>query len=378
MPFWPKSLTTAYVGYLTSGLKARLKRKKHAIPDQQEAFKQLVSSLSRATYWKSKGIVAGMPYDKFRSTVPLALYDDLAFSIDRMKRGEPNILWPGQCSYFSVSSGTTGGRTKYFPMTDDLVKHMRRAGRESIMAYPARTKDSKIFTGRLLFSGTSTALTPIEDSKPFEAWSGGATGILARRMPRWAVAHLIEPSPAISEMTDWAEKTEAIAADTVKKNITALAGIPSWVLILTDSVRAKAFDGRTPVQSLEQVWPKLECYIHGGVPITPFQDELKAALGPNVKLHEIYAATECFVASQDSSVSAGLRLLTDKSVFFEFLPMSEYNETRIQSLGPRALSLSQVQPNVDYAIIVTTPGGLARYVLGDVVRFLTNEPARLF
>ncbi len=377
MSLWPKSLTLLLTNFLTARTGARLKKRKQAIPDQTAAFRTLLSGLSRASYWKSKGIDRKMTYDRFRSTIPLALYDDLVFSIDRMKRGEPNILWPGQCAYFAVSSGTTGGRTKYFPMTADAIRHFRRSARDSLMAYALRTKGTKLFSGRMLFSGSSTALTRLEDSLPFEAWSGGASGILSLNLPAWAKEHLYEPSSALSEMTDWAEKTEAIADAMIGKDLSLVAGVPSWVLILADSVRSKASVGKKPVQNLEEVWPHLECFVHGGVPIAPFHDELKATFGPNVKFHEVYAATEAFIAVQDASGSAGLRLLTDRGVFYEFLPMSEFNEARIQTQGPRAVPLAQIQTNTDYAIIVTTPGGLARYVVGDVVRFITSEPPRL-
>ena len=186
--------------------------------------------------------------------------------------------------------------------------------------------------------------------------------------------HLYEPGTEIAQMADWPEKIAAITERTLNLDITVLAGIPGWVLILAEALRARSVDAGRPVPHLQALWPNFECYVHGGVPVAPFQDELRAVLGPSVNFHEVYPASEGFIAAQDAEASAGLRLMANAGIFYEFLPMSEFDEGRLQFLGPKAVPLSGVETGVDYALVLTTPGGLARYVIGDVVRFNSLQP----
>jgi hypothetical protein len=178
-------------------------------------------------------------------------------------------------------------------------------------------------------------------------------------------------------MADWPAKIEAIANRTVGLDITMLAGIPSWVLILAEALRARAAKNGLKADNLQSIWPNFECFVHGGVPVGPFVEELRLALGPKVNFHEVYPASEAFIAAQDNEPRAGLRLMTDAGIFYEFLPMDSFDELRLKELGGKAVSLEGVRPGVDYALLLTTPGGLCRYVIGDVVRFVTTEPPRL-
>ena len=178
-------------------------------------------------------------------------------------------------------------------------------------------------------------------------------------------------------MSDWPAKIAAITARTAPLDISLLAGIPSWVLILAESLRQSGARGQTNPAHLQVIWPNLECFIHGGVPLAPFADELRAALGPTVNFHEVYPASEAFIATQDADAQDGLRLMTDAGIYYEFLPLADYDEGNLAALGPKAVPLAGVKTGVDYAILLTTPAGLARYVIGDVVRFTSTEPPRL-
>src|SRR4051812_25719199 len=178
-------------------------------------------------------------------------------------------------------------------------------------------------------------------------------------------------------MTDWSAKIEAVAVRTGTLDITLLAGIPSWAIVLAEALRTHHGNGRSRATNLQGLWPNLECFVHGGIPIGPFQNELREALGPTTKFHEVYPATEGFIAAQDADAGAGLRLLTGHGLFFEFVPMADFDETRLEQLAAKAVPLAGVKTGVDYAILLTTPGGLARYALGDVVRFTSTEPPRL-
>jgi len=156
-----------------------------------------------------------------------------------------------------------------------------------------------------------------------------------------------------------------------------LAGIPSWLLILAETLRAHAQDNGRSFTRLRELWPNLECLIHGGVPIAPFAGELRQALGPGVHFHEVYPASEGFIAAQDADSAHGLRLMTGSGLFFEFLPMNVFDESRLEQLGQYAVPLADVRQGIDYALLLTTPAGLCRYVIGDVVRFISTEPPRL-
>jgi hypothetical protein len=304
-------------------------------------------------------------------------YEDLSPAVERMKRGEAGVLWPGPCAYYAVSSGTTAGRTKYLPVTDALLAHFRQAGLDSLLYYTARTGHAGVFRGRHLFLGGSTALTRLPESKPFRAYAGDLSGITALNLPPSVEKHLYEPGAAVAQIADWPAKIAAIAERTHRLDITMLAGIPSWTLILAEALRARAARGGSRPASLQALWPRFECFVHGGVPLGPFEDELRAALGPTVKFHEVYPASEGFIAAQDAEARDGLRLMTDVGLFYEFLPMDCFDEARLAQLGARAVPLAGVQAGVDYALLLTTPGGLCRYVIGDIVRFTSTQPPRL-
>jgi hypothetical protein len=366
----PKPLIRAGVRLL----RANTVRKLHAgsaagEAAQQKAFAALTGAMSRCEAGRQDGIEAGGSYARFQERVPLRAYEAFVPWIERMKRGEADVLWPGRCAHYAVSSGTTAGRTKFLPVTAAMLAHFRQAGLDSLLYYTARAGRTSVFHGRHLFLGGATTLTPLPEAEPFRAFGGDLSGITALNLPAWVEKHLYEPGAEIAQMADWPAKLEAIAARTHDRDITLLAGIPSWVLILAEVVRVRAA-GRDPAggraKTLRALWPNLECLVHGG-----------AALGEGVAFHEVYPASEGFIAAQDAEASAGLRLMTGAGIFYEFLPMSVFDEHRIGDLGTKAVPLSGVRAGVDYALLLTTPAGLRRYLIGDVVRFLSTEVPRL-
>jgi hypothetical protein len=356
---------------LTSRTSSRLRRP--AAAEQEEAFRGLAGPLSRTGFWGKQGVEPSVRYEDFRRRVPLRTYEDLAPEIARMIRGEPGVLWPGTCPLYAASSGTTSGPTKHLPVTRPMLAHFRRAGLDSLLFYTARKGNARVFRGRHLFLGGAAAPSPIPGSGEFGARAGDLSGIAAQNLPAWAARWLHEPGPEIARMADWPAKIEAIAERTRRIDITLLAGIPSWILVLAETLRR-----RERVRTLRELWPGLQCLVHGGVPVEPFAEELRSALGPGVDFHEVYPASEAFVAAQDAGPEDGLRLMTGAGIFYEFLPLSEYDESRRAELGSRAVPLSGIRPGVDYALVLTTPGGLARYLIGDVVRFRSSNPPRLF
>jgi len=373
----PRSLVHFGANLITARTHRRLQREGSAVPAQEKTHASLVRSLAATVYGRETGIEPKMGYDQFRAKVPLRVYEEFIPYIERIKAGEADVLWPGRCSFFAISSGTTAGRTKYLPVTAAMLDHFRRAGLDSLFYYTARVGHAGVFHGRHLFLGGSTTLTQIESAKTHPAFAGDLSGITALNLPGWADAHLYEPGAEIAQMSDWPAKIQAIAERTVRRDISLLAGIPSWLLILAQAVLAKSASGKIRPTYLKAVWPNLECLVHGGVPIGPFADELRAIVGPKVNFHEVYPASEGFIATQDADSTFGLRLMADTGLFFEFLPLKEWSEGRLEQLGSRALPLSEVKVGVDYALIMTTPAGLCRYLIGDVVRFISTDVPRL-
>ena len=375
MEFVPKSLITLGARLLSARAAARLRREVNAEAVQAAAFEMLVPPLAASSFWAHEGIEGRMSQAKFQECVPLRTYEDLAPCIQRMMKGEPDVLWPGLCQLYAVSSGTTAGPTKHLPVTAEMLEHFKRAGLNSLLWYTGRAGNAHVFRGRHLILGGSTGLARIPESGSFEAYAADLSGIAALHLPRWMERHYYEPGPAIAQIADWPQKIEAIVKRTATADITLIAGIPSWILVLAEALRSGAPGSPKRLQDL---WPNLECLTHGGVPVAPFQEELHTVLGPNVKFHEVYPASEAFIAAQDADPGAGLRLMADVGVFFEFLPMSEFSESALPRSGAKAVPLSGVRTGVDYALVLTTPAGLARYVIGDVVRFASTEPPRIF
>lgn len=373
----PKKLLVVGASLKTAQAARRLRRPRTDVPAQEKIFRELTAQFAATAFGRENGIKPGITYNEFRARVPLRAYEQFGPYVERMKRGEADVLWPGTCAFYAVSSGTTAGRTKWLPVTEQMFAHFRQGGLDSLMYYTARVGHAGVFNGRHLFLGGSTALTPIPESQPFVAYGGDLSGLTALNLPGWVERHLYEPGIQIAQMTDWPAKIEAIVNRTRNLDISLVAGIPSWLLILAEALRAGASRTRGRLPNLQAIWPNLECLIHGGVPIGPFHDELRLAFGPNVNFHEVYPASEGFIAAQDAEPEDGLRLMAQAGIFYEFLPMSVFDESLPAVLNEQAVPLSGVKPNVNYALIMTTPAGLCRYVIGDAVRFTSTEPPRL-
>ncbi len=373
-----RSLLTVGASFLTTRTARKLRDGADAVPAQERTFQHLCSQLARTAYGHVHGIAAGTTYSQFQASVPLQSYEGFIPYIERMKTGEADVLWPGHCSFYAISSGTTAGRTKYLPVTNAMLEHFRKAGLDSLFYYTARVGHTGVFRGKHLFLGGSTTLSQLDASKGAPpAYTGDLSGITALNLPGWVEKHLYEPGTQIAQMADWPAKIEAIAEHTWKRDITLLAGIPSWVLILAEAVKARAARGGSTPANLRAVWPNLECFIHGGVPIGPYLGELRQHIGPKVNFHEVYPASEGFIATQDAESVYGLRLMTDVGLFFEFLPADKYQPDNLAQLGPLTVPLSGVKVGEDYVLVLSTPAGLTRYVIGDVVRFVSTDIPRL-
>ncbi|PTY01168.1 GH3 auxin-responsive promoter family protein [Opitutus sp. ER46] len=377
MPAWPKSILSFGADLLTARTALGLRRRDRAASGQRRAFRTLTGSLAATSYWRDAGVRAAMSYEEFRQRVLPRGYEALVPAITRMQAGEPNVLWPGACAFFVKSAGTTTGEGKVLPATPATLEHLRRSCRDALLYYTARAGHAGVVRGRGLFLTGSTALEPLGDAATPRAYVGEWPAIAALNLPRWVEQCACEPGAEIAAMRDWQAKIEATIARTMDCDVSLLAGLPTWVLSFAEALAARPSPEGAPIGMLQNLWPNLECLIHGGVALTPYQDELRQLLGPDVAFHEVYATAEGFIAAQDTAAAGELRLMTGNGLFFEFVPLADFDEARPEAWAPKALTIAEVKVGVDYALVVTTPAGLARYPVGDVVRFSSLEPPRL-
>ena len=302
-------------------------------------------------------------YKTFAERVPVKNYEGWQDVIERSRKGESNIFWPTPIKWFAKSSGTTNAKSKFIPVSNESLEDCHyAAGKDLLCMYLNNNEDSQLFTGKSLRLGGSKELYT-ENGTVF----GDLSAILIDNMPLWA-EFSSTPSSKVSLMSDWEYKMQAIVDETINENVTSLTGVPSWMLVLLNSVLET-----TGKQSLLDIWPNLEVYFHGGVSFTPYVDQYKKILPKSdFKYYEIYNASEGFFAIQDLNNSSELLLMLDYGIFYEFIPMDAY-DTPEEKIMP----LSDVQLNKNYAVVITTNAGLWRYKVGDTVRFTSISPYRI-
>jgi hypothetical protein len=379
MPVWPKSFHTFGINLMTASTEWKLRQARGAGRRQRTVLRGLLTKLAKTSHWSAAGLEAGMDYADFRSGVPVSTHSILLPQIERMRRGEADVLWPGRCDLFALTTGT-GGARKLIPVTDALLQHFRRAGLDSLLYYTVRVRHAGAFRGRHLLCGSPTTLVRLdrpELAPEHPGFAGDISGVTALTLPEWAERHLYEPGAAAAKVPDWESRLDAIAARTERQDITLIAALPTWGLSLANLLRDRWSKPSRRIRNLQGHWPNLECFVHSGMALAPYAEELRDVFGQGVTLHEVYAATECMIAAQDTATGRSLRVMADAGIFFEFIPLAEYDEKRLPELGTKAVPLAGVSTGIDYVMLVTTPGGLVRYALGDVVRFTSTEPPRL-
>lgn len=302
-------------------------------------------------------------YKEFNQRIPISNYEEFHPLIERSRRGEQNIFWPTSIKWFAKSSGTTNAKSKFIPVSMESLEDCHYAASKDLLCmYLNNNEDAQLFTGKSLRLGGSKELYK-ENGTVF----GDLSAILIDNMPFWA-EFSSTPSSRVSLMSDWEVKMQAIVEETIEENVTSLAGVPSWMLVLLNNVLDK-----TNKDSLFDIWPNLEVYFHGGVSFNPYAEQYKAILpSNNFRYYEIYNASEGFFAIQDQNNSCDLLLMLDYGIFYEFIPMDTYKTSE-----QKVIPLSEVQLNTNYAVIITTNAGLWRYKIGDTIKFVSLSPHRI-
>lgn len=330
----------------------------------QDAVLRRLLSEAAGTEWGRAHQYAGIrSYEDYRRLVPVQTYDNVKPYIERMRHGESDVLWKGQVRWYAKSSGTTNDKSKFIPVSPDGLKRIHYAGgTDCVASYLRNNPDSRFFSGKGLILGGSHA--PNYNLK--DSLVGDLSAILIQNVN--PLVNLIRvPKKEIALLSDFEVKRDRIARSTIGKNVTNLSGVPSWML----SVLRRVLE-LTGKDSLEQVWPNLEVFFHGGVAFAPYREQYRQLIRSD-RMHyvETYNASEGFFGVQTDPTDASMTLMVDYDVFYEFIPMDEFGKA-----DPTVVPLEGVETGKNYAMLISTSCGLWRYLIGDTVRFTRKDPYR--
>jgi len=336
----------------------------HPFEVQQEVLMRLLQK-AKGTAWGQKHDFASInDVTIFQERLPVQTYDDLKPIIQRLRDGEKNILWPGEIKWFAKSSGTTSDKSKFIPVTSEALEECHfRGGKDVLVLYSANFPDTKIFRGKGLTLGGSTQINNFSNA----SFYGDLSAILLENIPLW-VDLIRTPSRKIALIEEWEEKLDEITKATVKENVTNIAGVPSWNLVLLKHIL-----NVTGKKHLLEIWPNLELFTHGGVSFVPYREQFRKIIpSDEMNYMEVYNASEGFFSIQDDPVSDDMLLMLDYGIFYEFIPLEE-----IDTDNPAVLPIADIEKDRNYAIVISTNGGLWRYMIGDTVTFTSLFPHKI-
>lgn len=338
--------------------------KKHPIEVQREWFERLIEEGKTTIFGQYYNFDEVKNHRDYKKNVPLHTYEEIKSWIDRAVDGETSVLWPGETKWFAKSSGTTSDRSKYIPVTKDSLEDCHYRGGKDLLAinyklYP----NTKLYNGKHLVVGGSADYHQLRP----DSYTGDLSAIIMKNLPWWAEIKRT-PSKEIALMSNWEEKIEKLAISTMDEDVTSISGVPSWTLVLLN--RILELKEKT---SILEVWPNLELFMHGGVSFEPYKKEYERII-PSKTMHyiESYNASEGFFAIQDQT-GGDLLLMLDYGIFFEFIPMDSFNGIDSEII----LGIGEVELDKNYAVVISTNGGLWRYIIGDTVKFTSLSPYRV-
>ncbi len=335
----------------------------HPAAAQRQVLQSLITDAQYTVFGKKYNFTNLFSIKEFKKRIPLQEYDDVRPYIERMMQGEENVLWNSPVQWFAKSSGTSNNKSKFIPVSDEsLAENHFKASKDVLTKYYNNFPSSDLLTGKGLVVGGSHQIN--EHSENIH--SGDLSAVLMQNSPFWG-QWLRTPELSIALLDEWEEKIEKLAQITAEENVTSLAGVPTWTLLLLK--RILEIKGKS---TIAEVWPNLELYINGGVSFIPYRQQFETIIGKPINYLEIYNASEGFIAGQEKPDDNGLLLFTEHGIFYEFLPIHEYGKA-----NPKTLGLTGVQLHTNYAIVISTTGGLWRYVMGDTVEFTQLNPYKI-
>ncbi len=335
----------------------------HPVAAQREVLQELVTAAQYTEFGRKYSFSKLFSLREFKKKVPIHEYNDLKPYIERMMNGEENILWNTPVTWFAKSSGTTSDKSKFIPISEEsLYDNHFQASKDLLSNYYKNFPSSDLLTGKGLVVGGSHQISRVNDNIQY----GDLSAVLMQNSPFWG-QWIRTPELSVALLDEWEDKIEKLAQITAEENVTSLAGVPTWTLLLLKrilEIKRKS--------TIKEVWPNLELYINGGVSFVPYKDQFDKIIGGKINYLEIYNASEGFIAAQVSPDDEGMLLFTEHGIFYEFMPVEEYGKE-----NPSTVGLKGVEAGKNYALVMSTTGGLWRYLIGDTVQFTSINPYKI-
>jgi hypothetical protein len=349
-------LAKPFASYIYRSIRKELSS---ALEDQENILKSLLKTGSKTVFGREHHLETVKTYEEFKAAIPVRDYEQFKPYIDQIKQGKHNVLWPGQPIYFAKTSGTTSG-IKYIPISKDSISNHINTARNALLCYMAETGNSSFANGKMIFLSGSPELERIANIP-----TGRLSGIVNHHIPHYLRTNQL-PSYETNCIEEWEVKLDKIVEETINQDMNLISGIPPWMQMYFD--RLNAVSGKR----IKDLFPNFSVLVHGGVNFEPYKDRLFDSIGKSIDTIETYPASEGFFAFQDNRKDEGLMLNTNSGIFFEFIPADEiFNE------NPTRISLKDVKPGINYALIINNNAGLWGYNIGDTVRFVSTDPFRI-
>lgn len=328
---------------------------------QQRVLQRLVHLAANTEWGKKYDYASIRTYEKFKERLPIQTYEEVKPYVTRLRAGEQNLLWPSEIRWFAKSSGTTNDKSKFLPVSKESLHDTHyKGGRDAVAIYLRQNPESRFFSGKGLILGGSHA----PNLNTNHSFVGDLSAILIENIN--PLVNLVRvPGKQTALLSHFEPKIKAIANETINANVTNLSGVPSWMLVLIKHILEKG--GK---QSLEEVWPGLEVFFHGGVAFTPYRDQYKDVIrSGNMHYVETYNASEGYFGTQDDPDDPSMLLMIDYGIFYEFIPLEEVGKEK-----PHTCCLEEVELDKNYAMVISTSTGLWRYMIGDTLKFTSKNP----
>lgn len=333
--------------------------KKNAEENQAKLLLSLINTAKKTLFGRTYDFENIRSVEDFQAKVPVADYEDLKPYIEKVKRGQRDILWTETPEYFAKTSGTTSG-SKYIPISKEGMPFQVKGAQSALFHYIAKKNNADFVGGKMIFLQGSPELEEV-----FGIKTGRLSGIVAHHIPNYLQKNRL-PSWETNLIDDWETKVDKIVEETEKENMTLISGIPPWLIMYFEKLIEK--NGK----KIKKIFPNLQLIVTGGVNYEPYREKMEELLGDKVDIVQTFPASEGFFAFQDDYTKEGLLLLTNHGIFYEFIPLEQYGKPDAQRL-----TLKDIELNKDYALILTTNSGLWAYSIGDVVRFIDKNPHRI-
>ena len=338
--------------------------RKHPHQVQQRILNRLLNKAEKTEVGRRYTFGSVRNSEDYRSAVPVIDYEVVKADIERMMHGEKDVLWPGQVKWFSKSSGTTSDKSKFIPVPEENLKncHLRASWDTATLLY-LMDPDTQMFAEKnLVMGGSLSTFAPFPETR-----YGDVSAIMLHHMPKVA-RPFYTPDFETALLSDWEEKIEKMAMICSRQNVTLFGGVPTWTIVLFKRILEL-----TGCSNIKEVWPNVRAYMHGGVGFEPYRETFKAFVPDDKFIYQqIYNASEGYFAAQDIPDQDDMLLLLDNNVYYEFVPEAEMHGDE-----PEAIPLSSVETGKTYALVISTNGGLWRYMPGDTIRFTATEPYRI-